>query len=247
MKMKRLAAFLLALMLDVKVRAVNIENPKGCLGKSTGACSVLTDHKPFEIFKFSIGEMRTSKGSSYTRLENGELELMRGLFWLHADQPVKVKTLYGELSYSGGAALIEVRDGQVKFTNLSASEFNYQPRGEGKTHNLPVGYATYFAGVRTTGVADAGFPHPAEMEPLIKHWTQLFAKSELRDFEIQFENFLKDWRVARSSVADWYRDTVDRAIASHEAELARQARLKAERDAAERVYRDLFRQRFLNP
>ncbi|MCB0350913.1 MAG: hypothetical protein KDD38_07005, partial [Bdellovibrionales bacterium] len=87
---------------------------------------------------------------------------------------------------------------------------------------------------------------PAEIDPLIKNWSQFYSLKDKSIFKNDLKNFMSAWSGASSLVGPWYVEVVQREIASQEAEEARQARLKAEREAENNKYRDMFRRRIFN-
>lgn len=245
--MRFVIIFLLATLLDVRIQARALEIPKNCQDKGV-ACAILSE-VAIEDVSTSAYQVRATKGSSFVRKSETALQVVRGLFRVQAKDAVEVHALYGRLAFTQGEVLIEASDGIVRFTNLSSPDLKYEPRGEGQLHLLPVGFSTYFTKITKSGVAEAGYPRPAEIEPLIKKWAQSFfdVRSEKLKFSSDLKTFMQAWHEATKLVGPWYLDTVEREIASQRAEEARLARLRAEREAEERQYREMFRQRIMEP
>lgn len=244
-KQLHIIIFLLAMTVDVRVRAKPIEVPKKCTELYDQECAILAQ-SALEDFKTPSGmQVFITKNSSLVRKSANEITMVRGSARVSATDNVVIRNLYGELTLNGGVVIIEASDSLFKFTNLSAKLF-YRPRGEKVSHELPVGYSTYFAYVTKSGVADTGFPHPAEIEQLIKSWGKLVYNSERKKFAEDLDKFLASWALVTQNVSDWYVDTVQREIASLRSEEERIARLKAAREAEDRKYRNMFRSRIFN-
>lgn len=244
----KISAALLVFTINVKVKAISIESPQNC-NKAGGAavgCAIYTESN-IELFKTPTVEVSLVRGASVVHELPGQIRLVRGLIRAKAHGSTTISTLYGELKWADGEILVESIDSLVKFTNLSSSDFKYHPRGEGVDHSLPVGFSTYLAKITKSGVAEAGYPHPAEIEPLIKKWSKVYSRSEKSQFVSDLKNFMSSWHEASKLVGPWYLDTVRREIASAEAEIARKARLKALREAEDNKLREMFRERVFEP
>ncbi len=255
----KIMIIILILTVNVRVKALSVNVPHKCnltekAGESashgakntredlTTACAVHSQDG-IDKMKMASAEVHMSIGASVLRETGSEIKVVRGLVRVAAKNATRVKTLYGEIFLADGEVLIEAVDSLVKFTNLSSESLKYTPLGEKMSHDLPVGFATYYAQVTTSGVADTGYPHPAEIEPLIRSWSKLYPRSEKKQLVHAIKDFMVSWKGATEMVGSWYLDTVEREIASQQAEEDRIARLKAKRDAENLKMRDMFRQR----
>lgn len=231
--------------MDVRVRALTLSEPRNCLQDETGRpCAVYTENW-IDVMALSTAVVKLSKGSTVERESASELKLVRGLVKIKAETKTVVKTLYGSLELSHGEVLIESRDSVVKFTNLS-SDLQYSPKGESTRHKLPIGFSTYFAGITKSGVAETGYPRPAEIEQLIKDWGKFYLRTEKSQFASELKSFMPNWQKATQQIGQIYVSTVKREIAAQEAEEAYQARLKAAREAENNKYRHMFQKRIFN-
>lgn len=236
-------AIILVFTIHVKVKAVSIEHPRNC--RMTDNCAVYTENS-IDLFKTPSASVSLVKGASVVSQAAGQIKLIRGLIHIKAHSATTLSTLYGELKLSEGEILVEAVDSLVKFTNLSSRDFKYHPRGEVIDHDLPVGFSTYLTKVTKSGVAEAGYPHPAEIKHLIKNWSKVYLRSEKSRFKDDVKKFISSWHAATQMVGPWYLDTVKREIAAAEAEIARKARLKALREAENNKLREMFRKRVLD-
>jgi hypothetical protein len=243
MKTRHLVCALLATVLDVRVHAAVFEEPSHCLKSPSARCAVMAASGFHELELESQSSVRLAKGSAVIRDSEGRLELVRGTFLVEAgDHPVGVKSIYAHFEVSSGAALIEVTDSRVRYFNIS-SRMTYRPLGERSSHVLPIGYSSESSKVLISGVADTAYPRPAELESLIHSWAKVYGRKEKADFVASLKDFTHEWRSTTRTVGTWYLDTVQRSIAAHEAELARQARLKANRERENSRYREMLRRR----
>ncbi len=227
--------------LDVKVRARVIELPHGCV-KGEAACAVLNLSGVLKK-KMVWGDLRVSEGGSYLITSANQLRLIRGHFFVEAHEPIEVSTLYGVFKVKFGRAFFDVRDQIVNFTNVSSSDFKYQPRGDQQDYELPVGFANYLTLISTNGAAEAGYPKIAELKPLVKGWGGLYGQGEIATFKSQLNTFALVWTKAQKIVGPWYTDTVNREIAAEKAEEARLAAIRARQRAESEHWRALFRDR----
>jgi hypothetical protein len=240
----KLALVILVSVLEVRVHAMPTEYPKNCL-ESEESCAIQNE-KNAQFINTQAASISLGEGASLNRKSDSEFQLIRGTFKVYAKSDVKLLTLFGEMTLTEGDVLVEVKDQVVNFTNLSA-DLKYSPRGESQNYNLPVGFSMYLSRITKTGVAEAGMPRPAEIEPLIKIWSRLYSRQQKSQFISDLKEFMVSWRAAIQFVGPWYLDTVQRSIASQEAEDARRARLKAEQDRENNKYREMFRKRILDP
>lgn len=244
-----IAAFILASVLDVRVKAIPVELPSSCIKHVSRfkACAYLND-KTKRTMHLAFGDLRMSSDASLVidRSPNQAssatmtLHLVRGVFWLRAHKPVIVKTLYGAARLTKGSALIFVQDRYIDVTNLT-SNLVYQPRGEKAALPLPKGMVVRMARISQSGVARTGFPHAAVVRNLLKTWAQVYAQNDLSHFKQNVKAFLPNWVSAISAVGPWYRQVVERELASARAEKERLARRRAKERAENQKLRDLFR------
>jgi hypothetical protein len=243
--------FVTAFSLNVKVRASNIVVPENCVELQNQPCSIY-NQKDIEVLNTAQAEIRMVKGASLTKVSEGEYKLLRGVFVVNvkpgekiaSDNKINITTLYGSLQIKNGEAVIEVKDLVTHFTNISA-DLKYHPRGESSTYALPSGFSSYFAKITKTGVAETGYPRPAEIKPLLRLWSSSYKLSELSQFEVKLKDFKIMWEKATELVGPWYVDTVKREIAAQEKEEARLARIRAAIEAENKKYQDMFRKKIL--
>lgn len=241
MRILQFALIVLVSVLDVRVRARTLEDPKNCAQEKK--CAIHSENS-IETLMTSSAKIKITPGATIIREPDESVKVVRGVVKVTAKPTSIVRTLYGDLQVTDGDVLIEAADSVVKFTNLSA-QLIYTPRGEKQGHSLPIGFSNYLAGITKSGVADTGYPHPAEIQPLIKTWGRVFVRAEKSSFANDLKKFMQIWHQATRLVGPWYVSIVQREIAAHEAEEARLARLKAEREAEENKYRIMFRKRQL--
>lgn len=254
---------ILVFAINVRVKAVSISSPHNChltAGSGQGVynpprpqlsgpyspCAFYTENN-IEHLKTPSANLSLVRGASVVSDPLNKIKLIRGLVHVKANAATTLSTLYGELKWSDGEILVEAVDSLVKFTNLSSSDFRYHPRGEISDHELPIGFSTYFSKITQSGVAETGYPHPAEIESLIKSWSKVYSRTEKSRFTKDIKDFMVFWHAATQLVGPWYLDTIKREIAAEEAETARKARLKAMRDAENNMLREMFRKRVFEP
>jgi hypothetical protein len=235
------AVFFIFSTFNVHVRAGQIQEPKKCLSKNA-ECAVYNSSGAF-AFKMQQAEVRLAPGASVVRKAPNLLRIVRGDVLVKANSEfINVETLFGRVAVREGAALISAGDDAMALTNLS-SEVRYRPRGGETDLDLPKGLMNEIGRVGTDGQALSGYPRSMSLKPLIEVWSKCFKKQEFKTFQADFEHFLPTWRAGLDFVGPWYRETVTREIAEHEAELARQKRLREAREKEEGYYREMFRRK----
>jgi hypothetical protein len=261
--MKRIIKLLLVLavtVVNVKVKARSVELPNNCRNTKR-ECTIYAE-KQIEKLATQSAQIVISRGATVTRTKEQQIKLIRGLIRVSSNSlqhlqgqsgsqkahfTTNVHTIYGDIELSDGDVLIEASDSIVKLTNLSSGNMMYHPRGEDRAHHLPKGFATYLAKVTSSGVAEAGYPHPAEVDMLVARMARVYSRSEKAQLRNDLEQFRTAWREATRIVGPWYLDTVKREIASELEEKERQARLRAAREAEDRKLREMFQQRIFDP
>jgi hypothetical protein len=240
----QVACFLFFFCVELRVKAA-IDDPKDCSQNSSVSKCLAKSDKNFESLSFSRGKVQFTKGSIAERQSNESVKVMSGLFSLVSDGELSVTSLYGDVILEKNAkALIEVKQHAINIVSIDGQVY-YQPRGEVKKYNLPNGFATYMSRILSGGVAEAGFPRAAELDNLIKNWSQFYKSSEFEAFRVDMQSFKTKWDEAVKLTGPWYKDTYERELASHNAEVERQ-RLWAEKQRRdEEKYKTLFRKRSL--
>jgi hypothetical protein len=188
-------------------------------------------------------EIRLAPGASVVKKSPTLLRLVRGSILIKGgDGALKVDGLFGQVDVKGGDALIESGDDLMSLTNISG-DVHYRPRGADNDLDLPKGLMNEMGRVGTDGQAMTSYPRSMNLKPLIESWSKFFKKDEFKIFQADFEHFLPAWRAGLDFVGPWYRETVAREIAEHEAELERQKRLREARAKEENYYREMFRRK----
>ncbi len=251
-------AFLVASVIDVRVKADSlnerpVEIPGGCWSRleqntKNSVCAFLSG-KARHLMKLPFGSLRMSPEASLviTRAR-GEttVRLVRGIFWLNARTPIKVRTLYARVRVANGELLIGAQDRRSDITNLTA-DLNYRPRGSTRVFPLPKGMVVTIGRVATTGVARTEFPRTANVKTLLRKWARVYSESDINEFQRRIDEFLPAWVQATEDVGPWYTQVVNRELASAEQEKERKARLLSKHRAEIKRLRNLFRaQNFMN-
>lgn len=236
----KILVIIFASTFDLRVRAARIEEPRNCL-KENVHCAVYSPRNS-ELFKMQDNEVRMAPGSSVVKKTPDVLRVVRGDVLIKAKSGLTIEGLYGQVRVKNGDVLVEAGNEMMRITNLTG-EVRYRPRGHGSDLELPKGLMNELGRVGTNGEAISGYPRSMSLKPLMDVWAKCFKKSEFKILQSDFENFLTHWRVGLDFVGPWYSETVTREIAEHEAELARQKRLREAREREEQYYREMFRRK----
>jgi hypothetical protein len=236
----KLFLILCASTFNVRVKAGRIEEPRGCLSQNV-ECAVYNPTGAL-VFNMQDNEVRLAPGASIVKKGPDVLRIVRGNVLIKAKSGLRVEGLFASMYVKDGGVLVESSDDSMKLTNMSA-DVRYRPRGYETDLELPKGLMNEMGRVSTSGEATAAYPRSMGLKPLIDIWAKCFKKNEFKILQKDFENFLTHWKAGLDFVGPWYRETVTREIAEHEAELERQKRVREAREREEKYYREMFKRK----
>ena len=237
----RMTLFVMAFTIKVTVKAEVIQEPKGCHNQAVTPCSYFIQSH-HEVIQWNDHKFRLSKGTSFIRNAVGEYKLVNGEALIESEKELIMSTLYGKVKLEAGRALIKTGNRKTDFYSL-AGVLKFQPRGMDEYTFLPVGFSNFVGRVLDTGIADTGYPKPAELDILLPLWAKFFTKSEKDILQAQMSVYREPWRVAVEQSGPWYVDTMKRQIAALEAERERKRRLRAAKLKEQNYFKEMFRRR----
>jgi hypothetical protein len=218
-----------------------VDSPSHCLEKQMFPCSLRVKGG---FFAHDTGENRFHLGdrSALIMHSPAEVQLIEGDLWVRQSKDLTLRSsatlqmsLSGEWFFQkkGNLPLLARNlDGAVVFVS------KYLFAGEA----LPVGFENWFGGLDSSGKLSRGMMKPIEIVNHLREWHPLtgYSEAELRKAARQYK---ESWKSALQSSADLYRDIVERRMASHEDKAAAQAESKRQKEAEQKKFRQMFRQK----
>ncbi|MBX3022526.1 MAG: hypothetical protein KF799_12710 [Bdellovibrionales bacterium] len=168
------------------------------------------------------------------------LHLVKGTFLLQG--PGKFSTAYATLSCEDEClAIVERDDKQVILRNLHG-DWRVDRLGDKQTYAVPPAMQVRVAAVSVDGQAEMDFPQSLPWLQTIKTWGRLFQGSR-EEFKEKVSEFREVWEQAVEAVSDLHGRTAERAIASHNEELAKAAARRAAIEREDAQLRQMFREK----
>jgi hypothetical protein len=230
-----------AFTVEVHVRAELLAEPKDCLKENIQPCAILNLGQT-EVITLNSSEMRLLDRTAIKIINTKKIEILTGQMLFSTESEAEVRSLYGNLKIKNGRVLMSANNHEIQFTALKGN-LTYLPRGSHKSGKLQTGFTDSMARVSTDGVSPSGYARPAVLLPLLKAWAQFFYKPERSIYESQVLEFKTPWQWAVKMTGDWHLETAKRQLASLEAERLKKAKEAYEREAENRMLRDMFKRR----
>ncbi|WP_413942647.1 hypothetical protein [Bdellovibrio sp. HCB-162] len=239
-KWVRLALFLLAFQMEVRVRASGevMQQPSACL-KSKETCAIQVTGSGFHLLQDSL-KIHASEGATLVRLSNTQWRFVKGALWIEKGANVEVETLYGSLKASQGQYWVVEQGDQVLIRNVDAT-LTVTLR-DGKSLEVPEGFEFWISGMNSKGVSSYGMIQPIDMKNHLPLWNSLYRGSK-EDFVKEVTHLRANWGDLTEKSSLIYKTVVQREIAS---ELAKQKiveKKKQRLEAERRQVKELYRQR----
>lgn len=228
-------------LIDVQVRAANLELPRECWSKNITPCTILVNDEVAQ-FTFNDQNLRLQPGTIIKKNDDSSFTLVKGRALFESASKTSIQSLHGKVEVNAGRALLVTEDEKTTFTNLKGI-LNYVPRGSLQSGQLPVGFSNFMGRVSSDGVSPSGYSAPAIIANLISDWSFFYKKSEKAEFIKQVSELAPGWQNAIQVAGPWYVETAARQLASLNAERARQAKIREEKRKEEEYYRHMFRRR----
>lgn len=138
-------------------------------------------------------------------------------------------------------ALVDRSESEVSVKALSGA-WSVLRLGDGQMYSLSPGHSISLGAVRDNGKARMSFPDSLPWGTVISQWAKLY-RGELAEFKVEVSRFREVWREATEVAAALDEDYAKRAIASHEAAIARRQALRRAQEAENAKFRQIFRQK----
>lgn len=216
-----------------------LQEPHNCILKAS-KCAVFNKANSF-ILKVGESLVGLGSGASVYRISNNEVILMAGKIWVRAAEKFTVYATHGLYKWEKGEALFEKSSERVIGTGISA-DLLMLPRGHNEAYELPIGFTNWMTPVALNGKAGVGIPQTTNLTWVVETWSGIY-QGRAETLKKELEEYKAKWQLAIDVTAPWHKEMIDRRIAQVEAWRARQARLKALREAENARLRKLFRNR----
>jgi hypothetical protein len=242
-KFLRVAVFILAFQMEVRVRASAdlMQEPQGCLSTKETSCFIKAATQSGGL-KLKKGAVYLKQSSIVERKSQQTWTFVQGTAWFHSGGGT-VRSLYGDLSWTEGDFWIKEEENRILIRNVSA-DLTLELR-DGRKLQPPSGFEFWLAGVDFDSKSKFGMIRPIEVAGFIKDWAELYPGTP-KEFKKEVESLKQDWESLPEISSAIYQDEANRQIATAEAkEEAEKSRQKALQDERERM-KALFYHRTFN-
>ncbi|MCB0422029.1 MAG: hypothetical protein KDD61_13610, partial [Bdellovibrionales bacterium] len=202
-------------------------------------CYQMVHIGPFFFSEHSNSEWTFGQGSVF-KWQDGRKSLLKGALTVTSPSVVEIEAGSATVSHFGGRILVKRESESTLIFNISSSVV-VTPLGKKVGFDLPRGFSVRVNNVGISGVAQADIIEAVRVKNLLKEWGRL-ATDELR-FRQEVLAFRQDWRRAVELASEWQKTSVERKIASYEAEQQRRRLLREKRERENQALRQLFREK----
>lgn len=245
--------FLLAFMIDVKVKAdvgpkglihqnAPVTLPENCVEKSDDQCGVKTSvGRKFRIKNDSV-EVILSSDTSFLRLSEKRGRILGGTLVINSSGTYELEGSFGTLKLAGGRVIVEtfVRFQKEHFIvkNISAS-LSIQGMGASIPYDIDKGYEVEVGPVGKTGHVFLGVPRAIIRAQVLRIMAQTFYGSK-KEFLSEANSWMESVPQVVEFASESYAQEANRQIASAAQDLEAQKRRQKELLAEQKRIRDLF-------
>ena len=197
--------FILAFTINVQIRAtaIDIQEPRDCWIKE-GECSLKNDDFA-KTYSIDAGNLAVSPHGVWIRRSESEVRLLKGTFFINAQNSFYVQTKYARLKLEPDQSIII----QTEAHRTEIISFNGMIRVHDlndEVYLLPTGYSNYWGKITHMQKVDLGFARPANIKKVIRVIGYM-SQIDKKEIYIGLENFKKYWLLALN-------ETQDRSVAS---------------------------------
>lgn len=235
MKALRFSFLFFCFFMDVHVRADE------CWGKSV-PCAIAASTQRRILNVNEKGYFVLSPNAMIELREGSEIRLVRGSLYVEFSEPVTFLVPFGRVHCGSNCyARLERKESSLQVQVVRGS-WNLLRLGDSTNYLVPEGMQLVLGEVMGDGLADMEFPQALPWESFIKSWAKLYPHSS-HEFVDTVRKFRPVWEKAVESAVQIQSKEAGRAMASHEAVMARaEARRRAEANEDESL-RKMFREK----
>lgn len=241
MKLLRALCLMAVFCLDVHVRADSLEKhdeKESCWGVSL-PCSIYASQGK-KVLESEGLRMVLAPGALVEQRTGNLVQLVSGSVYIEISRPLRIGTPYGKFWCPDECtALINRQSGNVKLKSL-AGAWIVERLGEKSDYELKPATQVWLSEVSDTGQASMEFPQSLPWDSTVKNWAALFP-GEPEEFKQALVKFRKVWKEAVEEVSEVHNRAADRNIASHNQELAEEAKRRQKVEKEQQDLKELFR------
>lgn len=248
----RIALFLFAFSLEVRVKAESIQlpetesvlqEPKDCLLASV-ACALRTKRAEKYRLEFEGATVTLDQLTTVIREKSGTIRLVEGTVRVESERTrVSIKSEFGEAIVERGEAWVR-RDREKAYVTAVKGEAELRPRGSDEVLIVEAGFENWVSRVNDKGRAETGIPIALSLRDHLDRWARLFDGNK-REFKEEADRFVDTWREATERAAALHKAVLERTVASAQEDRARKAEGRRKSEAADHELRALFRRKVM--
>lgn len=251
MRLLTVIAFLLTFILEVRVRATEIqtnkvvESPENCL-EAEGYC-ILKNLDQKYSFKEKGEYISISPESILIRQKQKEWSFVKGQIFVKTDSKVTFEVPYGEIEVQENSQVLLQKLSDKTIVETIFGKVLLKPLGVKKPILVMSGHENFITQVDDTLKAQTGIPKPIVVEPLLKSWayhTDLKKDKfleEVKNFKTVHEKAVQELSILNEQIAN-------REIASVKAEkLARKERARKAKEHQEKMQNTYYDRLLIPP
>lgn len=217
-----------------------VDEPVACYNKHEFPCAVriLQRSSLLEVSKVKIF---AAPGSSVVFLNNGNLRLLEGNFFIDSEQEIKVEAGVVTTLVHGESLLQKEENGKVTIANFTGEN---KVTGVFQKLSEPIlpGLSKWYAGTNQKGELEQGVLSPLNPRVFLPTWRNLtvYPKAVAQE---KLSHYKVTWKKSVELSAEFYKEIVElRLAAEDQKRVQREKRIQFEKDERMKL-RQLFRER----
>ncbi len=237
MKFLRFLGIILALTIEVRVKAAISQDPDNCIINKNTKCAVFAN-KP-TVIKSKTLNLQLRSGTILFRNQKNEWNFVDGTIQIQTANKTEIKTRVGTLSLNPGQHWVQWRDEKIWIYAMEGIASLRLLSSESDTQIIPEGFVNWFGYIGSEDKNLKGVPKMISLNTLDKSIGGLSSSVS--------NKILKKESRSLSMSSDFYRDIVQLMENQKRAnELALEKR-EAQKMKRQNDIRELFRSKYLSP
>jgi hypothetical protein len=238
--MKLLILPLLFLSATAYAETQMVDSPDQCFSLDKFPCSVRSVDQALTIEKTS-GRFIVGPHSSVHFVTASEIQLLEGKIWFERADGLHLK-ISPKLKILLNGEFFAARESDKSILRNLNGDAQFQSDLVFKNETLPVGFENWYGRITTAGAIERGIIKPIELKTFLVEWLPL-AQNSPAELKQMVSGYKQSWSKAAMISSEFYKEIVERRMASVEAkELSQQQQVEKARRAIQKI-RELYRQK----
>lgn len=237
MKLLRFLGVMLALTIEVRVKAAITQEPDNCIINKKTKCAIFAN-KP-TVIKSKTLKLQLRSGTILYRNQNNEWNFVEGTIQIQTSNKTEIKTRVGTLSLNPGQHWVQWRDEKIWIYALEGIASIRLLSSESDTQIIPEGFVNWFGYIGSEDKNLKGVPKMISLDALDKSIGGLSSSESHKIIKMESRSL--------SMSSDFYRDIVQLMENQKRAHEVAMEKREAQKMKRQNNIRELFRAKYLSP